>query len=655
LQVDPTVEVGTQLTNTARIISPDSSAVLTNTDAVVGEPRWDGGVYKRFSWGVMVPGEEVSYNVHVRNQGNMAAGFTLTDTLPEGTSFERAWWWDGREVGEVVPAFPELGVAVFDLGELKPAEFRDVEVRLLLDSDLLPGTEFGNCVEINSVGPGDWPEDNEDCAVEMVYDEGPNVRIEKSYQWNGDGQMQFYLNFWNLGTQTLEGVEIIDTLPSGTHWIDEWWHDFWEGVDVRIEGNQVIFTLSVLEPGWASGIGFNVNLDAPGLEGEAYTNQVAMPLEGDVYADDNQDEVTAYTGPDLFVDKWLAGGEPTPGAVLTYTIEFGNDNAWPWDSDDLGEGQTSTTLVDLLPDGMTFITATAPWNPDDHWMPFIDDTPEGQQLWWEWGPMGAENYWTFDLVAQVSESAEFGDVLTNTIEVYSLSQDDVDPLPDNNVSRVVLDVLAPALTIGKEVSTSGVAGTMATYTLAVENVGNEAATGVSFAETLPDDLTYDDSDGVWDGTDITWDVGPMAPGETASGWFGAQLTCEAGVRVVNDTYGVSSDQGATADGATVALTTFAPTIELTLVSTPDPGIVDETVTLTVTASTDGTPLSYEWNFGDGPLSGGLVETQVWDAVGDYTVVFTATDGCDFSETVTTTVSVEEGTFYIYLPVVLKNY
>jgi uncharacterized repeat protein (TIGR01451 family) len=228
-------------------------------------------------------------------------------------------------------------------------------------------------------------------------------------------------------------------------------------------------------------------------------------------------------------------------------------------------------------------------------------------------------------------------------------------LLDHLTEFAVLAGEAPALTIGKEVSTSGVAGTMATYILVVENVGNDPATGVSFADTLPAGMTYEDSDGIWDGTEVTWTVGDLAPGATASGRVSARLTCEAGVRVANDTYSVGSDQGATVAGATVAFTTLAPTIELTLVSFPDPGILNEAVTLTATASTNGTPLSYEWNFGDGPVSGGLVETHVWDAGGSHTVTFTATDECDHSETVSKTVTVETDTFYIYLPMVLRHY
>jgi chitodextrinase len=127
------------------------------------------------------------------------------------------------------------------------------------------------------------------------------------------------------------------------------------------------------------------------------------------------------------------------------------------------------------------------------------------------------------------------------------------------------------------------------------------------------------------------------------------------VTVANDTYSAASNEGATATGATVEVTTIAPTIELSLTSAPDPGIVDETVTLTVTASTDGTDLSFEWNFGDGPVSGGRVETNVWDTAGSYTVVVTATDECGYTSRATKGVTIEEGTFYIYLPVVLRQH
>jgi PKD repeat protein len=50
-------------------------------------------------------------------------------------------------------------------------------------------------------------------------------------------------------------------------------------------------------------------------------------------------------------------------------------------------------------------------------------------------------------------------------------------------------------------------------------------------------------------------------------------------------------------------------------------------------------LSYEWDFGEGPLSGGLIASHVYTEDRTYTVVFTATDECGFEQTTTTMVTV----------------
>jgi PKD repeat protein len=59
-------------------------------------------------------------------------------------------------------------------------------------------------------------------------------------------------------------------------------------------------------------------------------------------------------------------------------------------------------------------------------------------------------------------------------------------------------------------------------------------------------------------------------------------------------------------------------------------IVDQTVYLTGTGSTDGTALSYQWDFGDGTSAAGLLASHIYTKTGDYSVTLTATDACDFT-------------------------
>jgi uncharacterized repeat protein (TIGR01451 family) len=199
--------------------------------------------------------------------------------------------------------------------------------------------------------------------------------------------------------------------------------------------DQLVWTVSRIEPGWTSEIKYKVDLDGDviGTQGLSLTNAVEAPVPGDVHPADNYAQATAYTGPDIYVKKWLSGGEPKPGEIVTFTVEFGNQNLWPWDTDD----RYDCHVTDTLPAEMTFVSATAPWDPSQTWTPNI---LPGNVLRWDWGTMGHDSWWRFDLVAQISDTVQGGDVITNRIEAYGDSPDDVEPDYGNNVFELPITI-----------------------------------------------------------------------------------------------------------------------------------------------------------------------------------------------------------------------
>ena len=87
---------------------------------------------------------------------------------------------------------------------------------------------------------------------------------------------------------------------------------------------------------------------------------------------------------------------------------------------------------------MTFVTATAPWNPAEEWLP---DEIVGNSHSWGFGPLHPQSWGTFQIVAEVSEDAEADTIIVNTVQVHSNSLNDVDPLPGNNSFDLELTVL----------------------------------------------------------------------------------------------------------------------------------------------------------------------------------------------------------------------
>jgi uncharacterized repeat protein (TIGR01451 family) len=546
LALDPGLQPGTQLTNTVEIITanddnPDDNWHVRDDVWVAGEKRWDAHVEKDFGWGILVPGGEVEYNLHVRNQGNAAASFTLTDTLPAGTSFAGAWQhgWSGQT--PFPPDYVDDEVAVWDLGVMEPGDWINFGVRLAIDPDTPVGTVLENCAHVAMDQDDGWPFDNESCLVHEVNPFGPNVAIEKWYQWNGEGQLEYRIQVRNLGTEELFDVVISDTLPVDTAFNGNWWHDFWEQVDLTYQSaDELAWTLSRLEPGWGMGLNFQVDLDGGivGQGGLAFENVAEVWVDGDVAPGDNVSAVTAYSGPDLYIDKWHSDGLPVPGALVTFTVEFGNANRGPWGT------QANTHLTDTLPAGMTFYTATAPWNPDDRWHPEMID---GNTIVWGWGNQDSGNTWFFDLVVEIDPAAPSGDVLINTIENRSDDPgQDVEYNYANNLSEAAITVLNPILEVTKGYETTGYVGDVVTYTLLVENNGNLTATNVIVSDTLPAGLTYGGGGDSFTDGDVMWTVPDIPPGDAVTVWFWA--TIDATGTIVNDQYRVvDSDQGVKSD------------------------------------------------------------------------------------------------------------
>ena len=138
--------------------------------------------------------------------------------------------------------------------------------------------------------------------------------------------------------------------------------------------------------------------------------------------------------------------------VVTFVVQMGNKNQWPWDS----TGIANYYLTDTLPTGMTFITATAPWDPNQSYTPIAQ--PGGNPTWIFTAHMHAGEWWRYAIVAQISDTVRDGDWLTNMITIVSTSTADIDPLPDNKHDEVGTLIRSPVFEVNKVYTSSRVAG-----------------------------------------------------------------------------------------------------------------------------------------------------------------------------------------------------
>jgi uncharacterized repeat protein (TIGR01451 family) len=661
LLLSDTIPVGTQMTNTVEILTAeeDSSTLEDNfqlrDDVWTGEPSWGAALSKEFGWGQLVPGGEIVYRVNFNNTGNMATHVWLTDTLPVGTTFQEAWVCCTPSGDMPFPPDSIVdGVAYWDIGTMEPGESYNLHIRLIIDSETEPGTEITNCAEVGIVGD-EYPPDNQDCVTETVSDYGPNLRVTKNNWWNWEGSINYEVRIENIGSEWLDNIWITDTYPISTTFNDDWWVNHGPWITATHDGpnRQLIFWVDELHPGEDANVGFNVDLYGEIIDvgGLAFTNTVEAPIPEDVYPENNYDEITAYTGPDIYIEKWVSDGELRPGEIVTFTVEFGNMAQWPWDGDD----QYGSHITETLPQAMSFITATAPWDPGDVWVPEIID---GNTIVWGWEPMGHRTSWWFELVVQITDTVEGGDTITNVIEAFGDNPDDLEYNWDNNVFELPLTILGPSFEVAKTYETNMVAGTDVVYTVTVTNNGNEAGTTVVLSDTIPANLTYGGSDGTLIGGDVLWTLASVDPdGGIDSGWFTGTLACSADLSVDNEHYRVvSSDQGPTSeDGELVSFTIISPTITVSFTQSADTITEGSSVDFTAVTTTDGTALVYAWDFGDGSTGTGETVNHIYTTLGSYDVTLTVTDGCGYSEAITieNAITVEMLDYLIHLPLIVK--
>ncbi|RLB01871.1 MAG: hypothetical protein DRG59_13470, partial [Deltaproteobacteria bacterium] len=587
-------------------------------------------------------GGALYYNLQYGNNGNAPADDVyLTYTLPAHTAFRSAWWHDWQ--GQQHPFTPDVVTAdyvVWDLGTLENGPDNYFEVRLGVDDTAAPGALLTSTLDI-SRHPSDFHyDDNSVTWTEILNPTGPNLEIDKqNYYWNGNGQIQYEMRVKNRGDERLEPVWITDTYPISTTWDGNWWYGHGPNITTTHDtaNRQIVFWLEHLDPGETASINYQVDLDGSlvGVQGLFFTNTLEADVLGDTYPADNYDEVVAYAGPDVYIEKWLRDGEPHPGEIVTFTVKFGNRNSWQGMNDQFG-----SAISDTLPPAMEFITSTAPWDPNQRWHP--RSITGSTEIAWDWGPPWENSAWYALISVRISETVQSGDVLTNYVAIGDDNSNNSDLSAANDFYEFPLTILDPVFEVDKVYESNEVAGTLVTYTLTVTNSGNYAGHNVVLSDTIPTYLENVGSGGTLNFGWLWWHFGVITPdGGTATAWFSATLPCTASLSIVNDDYGVrGSEEGVTSPpGDPVSFDVRAPTINAAFTHTPDAIVVNDTVYFTGTASTDGTGLSYTWAFGDGAAGSGLTGTHAYTQAGSYTVVFTATDTCGYSDVATATITV----------------
>lgn len=258
----------------------------------------------------------------------------------------------------------------------------------------------------------------------------------------------------------------------------------------------------------------------------------------------------------LTVQKTAAVDWITAGELLTYTIDVTYHN--------VSSPTNNVVLTDVIPVNTTFVTATMPY------------TLNGSVVEWQRSSLGANQTWQVQLVVRVAEAAT-GDITNADYQTYS------DEVTAVSGDPVVTPIFIHTLALHKTAGTTLVSpGEWLTYTLVVTHQHDIApTTNVVLTDTIPQNTTLITATEPFqqNGDVISWQTPTLAANGTWQVNMVVAVDPFATTDIVNEAYGVRSDDVDTVMGAPVTTTIQA----------------EYGLTMTLTASgpaVPGTPLTY---------------------------------------------------------------
>ncbi len=280
---------------------------------------------------------------------------------------------------------------------------------------------------------------------------------------------------------------------------------------------------------------------------------------------------------DLVMDMDVDNATPLINENITFTVTLTNDGP---------NSATGTSVIDLLPPGLTFISST----------PSQGSYTPATGLW-DIGAISSGSSVTLDITARVDSTAG----IVNTAELITSDQPDPNSTPNNNdpdeddQASVLINSIAD-LAVSKSDAPDPVdAGSLLTYTLNVTNNGPDDTLGVDVVDVLPAEVVFQSAAGIgWvcaeaAGT-VTCTRATLPNGATSPDVTITVTTPAAGGTISNSasTSSLASDTSP-ADNAITIDTTVNPVADLVIGKTgaPDPILRNEPLTYTLTVANNG--------------------------------------------------------------------
>ena len=473
----------------------DQASVLVTTSQI------DLSLAKIVNDNTPTNGQNITFTLTVSNAGpGNATGVVVEDILPAGLTFVSSTPSQGSYVS---------GTGVWTVGAINSGANATLDIVATVATI---GAKT-NTAEVTAADQNDTDStpDNgvgteDDQASATVTPEVADLSITKTVDDNTPDKNQnvvFTIIVTNAGPQAATGVQVTDLLPAGLTFVSSTQS---QGTYASGTG---IWTVGTINS--AANATLTITATTATIGAKTNTAQVtdvdqfdsdSTPGNNVGTEDDQASSVVTPNVADLSITKTVDDNTPNRNQNVNFTITLTNGGPI---------GATGVTVTDLLPAGLTFVSAT----------PSVGSYSNTTGVWTVGSVASGANA-TLNIVAT---TAAIG-AKTNTAEVSASNQFDADSTPGNSVgteddqaSATVTPTIADLSLIKTVNLPNQPVGQNVVFTLTLANAGPDAATGVSVTDLLPAGLTFvssTPSQGTYNATTGLWTVGTINSGANAT-------------------------------------------------------------------------------------------------------------------------------------------
>jgi uncharacterized repeat protein (TIGR01451 family) len=519
-------------TNTATISHADQfdpNKANNSASATVTPQQADLALAKTVNDATPNVGEIITYTVTLTNKGpNAATNVSILDLLPSGVSFISA----SPSLGAynsgtglwTIAAIPNGGTATLTLTAQVVSPSTQTNTATITGAD-----QFDPNTANNTASAAQTPKQADLALAKTVSNATPNV---------GD-TVTFTVTLTNNGYNWATNVQVTDRLPAGLAFVSATPS---QGTYDNISGVWAVGTVTTT-------MQLTLQISARVFSSQPQTNTATVSAADQFDPNPANNSASATETPqqaDLVLAKSVSDPTPNVGATISFVVTLTNKGP---------NSATDVTVLDPLPAGLTFVSATP-----------STGTYDPATGIWTVGAVTTTTPQTLTLTARVASPLP----VTNTATV--LHADQFDPDLANNTASATETPQQADLNLAKTVDNpTPHVGDVITFTVTLTDLGPDPATHVLVSDRLPTGLTFvsaTPSTGSYNPITAIWTVGTVTPGTPVTLTLRARVTVQNSLtNTATITQSDQFDPDPTNNKASATETPVAPRADLVLTKT----------------------------------------------------------------------------------------